>query len=255
MCQLLGVNSAQPVDATGAFGALAPRGGHTDEHADGFGAAFSQGRFWRIFLDHQPSCSSPLAQWLQSHPIPSSNIIAHIRKATRGGVSMENVHPFSRELWGRQLVFAHNGTLDHFAPPLNGSVSPIGDTDSELAFCWILQTLRERFDRLPCEESIFEAVAELAEKARAFGRFNFLLGFDDSLIAHCSDRLQWAMSSGGAKTPSCLIATVPLDPELEWTPLEPGEMILFRKGAVISRRRAGSIPALPPEPLALPEAA
>ena len=38
-----------------------------------------------------------------------------------------------RELWGRYWIFAHNGTLDGFAPKLGGRFRPVGTTDSELA--------------------------------------------------------------------------------------------------------------------------
>ena len=52
-----------------------------------------------------------MATFLQGYPLKSRNIIAHVRKATIGEVSLENAHPFIRELWGRQWVFAHNGDL------------------------------------------------------------------------------------------------------------------------------------------------
>ena len=57
---------------------------------------------------------SPLAELVQRYPIRSDNVIAHIRKATQGQVSLENTHPFVRELWGRYWVFAHNGNLKDF---------------------------------------------------------------------------------------------------------------------------------------------
>lgn len=235
MCQLLGVSSALPMDASSAFGALAPRGGQTDEHADGFGAAFYHGRSWRLFLDHRPSCSSPLARWIQENPTLSTNVIAHIRKATRGAASLENTHPFSRELWGRQWIFAHNGTLTDFFPAPSGPCAPVGDTDSEMAFCWILQRLRERFESAPDDEQLFEALGPLAQQLSAHGRFNFLLGVGESLFAHCSDRLHWAPLIEESGQRSCLIATVPLAPELEWSALRPGEMVLFRRGALLLR--------------------
>ena len=50
-----------------------------------------------------------------------------------------------RELWGRYWIFAHNGNLTDFAPELDGSFVPVGLTDSERAFCWLLQRLRQRF--------------------------------------------------------------------------------------------------------------
>ena len=38
-------------------------------------------------------------------------MIAHIRYATVGDVSVENVHPFQRQLFGVDFVFAHNGDV------------------------------------------------------------------------------------------------------------------------------------------------
>jgi glutamine amidotransferase len=68
---------------------------------------------------------------VRNYPIKSRNVIAHIRKATQGKITLENSHPFIRELWGRQWIFAHNGDLHHFDPPLTGRFTPIGNTDSE----------------------------------------------------------------------------------------------------------------------------
>ena len=84
--------------------------------------------------------------------------MAHIRYATTGGVSLENVHPFSRELWGIQWTFAHNGQVPKFddsrdqeEQPLLGQTTistihyhPIGETDSEAVFCAILNALKAR---------------------------------------------------------------------------------------------------------------
>jgi len=46
-----------------------------------------------------------------------------------------------RELWGRYWVFAHNGDLKDYAPRLHGNFRPVGDADSERAFCWLMQEL------------------------------------------------------------------------------------------------------------------
>ena len=60
-------------------------------------------------------------------------------------MKLQNCHPFIRELWGQAWVFAHNGDLKDFNPPLQGDFLPIGETDSELAFCLLLQTLKNAF--------------------------------------------------------------------------------------------------------------
>ena len=145
MCQLLGMNCNVPTDICFSFTGFQARGGATDVHSDGWGIAFFEGRGTRVFLDPKPSCTSPVAELVRQYPIRSKNVIAHIRKATQGVIGLENTHPFMRELWGRYWIFAHNGNLIDFAPELDGSFLPVGLTDSERAFSWLLQRLRQRF--------------------------------------------------------------------------------------------------------------
>ena len=116
MCQLLGMNCNVPTDIVFSFTGFQQRGGRTDDHADGWGIAFFEGRGCRLYVDSAAAADSPVAQLVRSYPIRSLNVIAHIRKATRGPVALENTHPFMRELWGRYWIFAHNGTLDRFVP-------------------------------------------------------------------------------------------------------------------------------------------
>ncbi|MDO9158847.1 MAG: class II glutamine amidotransferase, partial [Burkholderiaceae bacterium] len=89
MCQLLGLNCATPTDATFSFTGFCQRGGHTDHHADGWGIAFFEGRGLRHFVDHQSAAVSPMAEFIRRYPLKSTNIIAHVRKATIGSVCLE----------------------------------------------------------------------------------------------------------------------------------------------------------------------
>ena len=98
MCQLLGMNSARPTDCIFSFRGFALRGGETDKHSDGWGLSFYEGRGIRSFLDPLPAAHSPIAKFMTDYPIKTHNMIAHIRYATSGTVSLENVHPFQREL-------------------------------------------------------------------------------------------------------------------------------------------------------------
>lgn len=133
------MNCAEPTDVTFSFTGFAARGGVMDPHADSWGIAFFEDKACRLFIDHQSSASSPLADMVKRYPIT----IAYIRKATQGHILLENCHPFMRELWGRHSIFAHNGDLKGHAPALNGMYQPVGTTDSELAFCVLLQGLRK----------------------------------------------------------------------------------------------------------------
>jgi len=162
MCQLLGMNCNTPTDICFSFTGFQQRGGGTDVHADGWGIAFFEGKGVRLFLDPLPSAQSRIAELVRNYPIRSLNVIAHIRKATQGVVTLENTHPFMRELWGRYWVFAHNGNLPQFQPELDGSFMPVGDTDSERIFCWLLQSMRRRFGNAPPDrDALFAALHQL----------------------------------------------------------------------------------------------
>ena len=197
MCQLLGMNCNTPTDVTFSFRGFAQRGGRTDHHSDGWGIAFFEGdgaaaadkgedKGLRHFVDHQSASTSPVAELISHYPIKSRNVISHIRKATQGRVALENCHPFVRELWGRYWVFAHNGDLKGFAPRLHSSFRPVGDTDSELAFCWIMQELAKSHAALPSTAELSITLRELAGHIAPHGTFNFLLSNGQALWAHAA---------------------------------------------------------------------
>lgn len=270
MCQLLGLNSNLATDICFSFTGFRHRGGITDQHVDGWGIAFFDGGAARVFHDPQPSCSSPLAAFLSAQPIRSTNIIAHIRKATRGRTHLRNTHPFVRELWGRHWVFAHNGTLKDFAPSLDGSYLPVGETDSELAFCWLLQQLRARFGaESPAPEAVFAFLREMALELSRYGICNFLLSCGDSLFAHCSTRLGYlerrspfagarlldvdlAIEPAAANPAivTALVATTPLTADEAWQGMPPGSLWWFVDGAVRGRLEtvAGVVDQAAPHP-------
>ncbi|MDB5907462.1 MAG: class glutamine amidotransferase [Massilia sp.] len=251
MCQLLGMNCNVPTDIVFSFTGFAMRGGHTDTHHDGWGIAFFEGAGVRHFVDHQAAVASPVAELIKRYPIKSRNVVAHIRKATQGQVTLENCHPFVRELWGRYWVFAHNGDLKEFDPALTGPFRPVGNTDSERAFCFILQELRARFgDFAPPLAALRAALDELVSGIAAYGTFNMMLSDGSALFAHCSTRLCYVVRQypfvtarlsdedvsvdfSQVTTPDdrvAIIVTEPLTTNETWTEFQPGELKLFVDG-------------------------
>lgn len=252
MCQLLGMNCNVPTDICFSFTGFQARGGLTDHHRDGWGIAFFEGLGVRVFLDPQPSIASPIAELVRNYPIRSLNVIAHIRKATQGDIRLENTHPFQRELWGRYWIFAHNGNLVDYAPRLDGRFLPVGTTDSERAFCHVLQTLAGHFpDGPPEPEVLHDMLRQLAIEIGRHGEFNFLLSNGERLFAHCSTRLAYivrqapfatahlsdqdvSVDFSELTTPAdrvALIATLPLTDNECWTVIEPGTLLAFHHGA------------------------
>ncbi|HSV70159.1 MAG TPA: class II glutamine amidotransferase [Methylibium sp.] len=247
MCQLLGMNGNTPTDIVFSFTGFATRAA---EHKDGFGIAFFEGPGLRCFVDHHSAASSPVAEMVRRYPIRSEHVISHIRKATQGRVALENTHPFVRELWGRYWVFAHNGDLLDFRPKLHAAFHPVGDTDSERAFCWLLQELAKNHASLPSVAHLTETLRELAAPIARHGTFNFLLGHGDALWAHCSTRLHWLVRRApfrsarlqdadltvdfaretGPDDRVALIVTEPLTTDEDWQPFGTGELKVFQRG-------------------------
>jgi len=247
MCQLLGLNANTPTDLVFSFTGFSQR---AQEHKDGFGIAFFEGRGLRLFVDHQDAKASPVAEMVRRYPIRSRHILAHIRKATQGQVLLENTHPFVRELWGRYWAFAHNGDLKDFHPKLHAAFRPVGDTDSERAFCWLMQELAKNHASLPSVQALGATLAELVPQVACHGTFNFLLSHGDALWAHCSTQLHYVLRAhpfASARLrdedvsvdfarhthPSdrvAVIVTEPLTDDEAWVAMSPGELALFCDG-------------------------
>ena len=191
MCQLLGMNANTPTDVTFSFTGFAQRGGNTADHADGWGIAFFEDLGLRHFVDHQRAVDSPIAELIRRYPIKSKNVIAHIRKATQGEVTLQNCHPFVRELWGRYWVFAHNGDLKDFRPRLHGAFHPVGSTDSEHAFCWLMQEMAKSHASVPDIDELTHTLRELAPRISRHGTFNFRLSNGQALWAHATTQLYY----------------------------------------------------------------
>ncbi len=250
MCQLLGLNANTPTDVVFSFTGFSTR---AEEHKDGFGIAFFEGRGARVFVDAQSAQHSPVAEMVRRYPIKSRHVIAHIRKATQGRVALENTHPFQRELWGRTWVFAHNGDLKQYAPRLHAGFRPVGDTDSERAFCWLMQELAKAHASVPSVAELTATLRELVPLAAAHGTFNFMLSNGEALWAHCSTKLHWlvrehpfrsahladedlSVDFASVTTPAdrvAVIVTEPLTADERWNALAPGELAVFRDGARI----------------------
>jgi glutamine amidotransferase len=214
-----------------------------------------------LYTDYLPSIHSPLAAQFKRSPIKARSVVAHIRKATQGRVSLENSHPFTRELWGQTWSFAHNGDLKLFDP--NPSLyAPWGDTDSERAFCHLLSGLALRFDTQPERHQLYAALETLAGEIADYGTFNFILSNGDLVFAHCSTDLHVVVREypfSVAHLIDCdlsidfsrhnhlddriaVIATQPLTSNEHWTRFNAGELKLFAGGVEV-----GAAPALEPE--------
>nr|MBP9651689.1 class II glutamine amidotransferase [Brachymonas sp.] len=159
-------------------------------------------------------------------------------------------HPFVRELWGHYWVFAHNGHLENFHPRLHSHFHPVGDTDSEWAFCWIMQEIAKAHAALPPVNELTRTLAELVPQIARHGTFNMLLSNGTALWAHASTQLHYIVRQAPFATAQlsdedlqidfaehttpldrvAVIATQPLTRNEQWTALAPGALMVFVDG-------------------------
>ena len=139
------------------------------EHPDGWGMAWYVGGVPTVVRSleaaHEDRSFDDVGESVESQAV-----IAHVRKASVGGISLENTHPFERGRW----VFVHNGTIpdwDRAQPLLEAQLDPSlrrelrGETDSERCFALFLTRLQLRCD--PEAASFTDAVQALRETVAA----------------------------------------------------------------------------------------
>ena len=256
MCELLGMSTDAPTDICFSFTELMKRGGDAGPHRDGWGVAFYDQLGVRSFLDPEPSHCSKIADFICTYPIRSCNVIGHIRQANAGQVSLANTHPFIRELWGKNWVFAHNGQFKSVKKWPLGRFKPVGTTDSEHAFCWLLKMITGEFPEAPVRPNrMHRKLKEWCDLLREQGVCNLIFSDSRYTYAYCSTKLHWftrrpPFSEATLKdaditldfklkdtrvTAGTVIATEPLTTNEEWQAMQPGEFIAFKKGEVFRR--------------------
>lgn len=133
----------------------------------------SAARISTRLAQRRASLASPIpgVGFLQTHEIRSTRVLAHMRKATVGVRALRNTHPSVRELGGRTHVFLHNGKLAGIEDDGRFQLRrfrPIGETNSELAFCALLHRTEKLWQasELPSLDARLDAVAAFAAELR-----------------------------------------------------------------------------------------
>ncbi len=281
MCELFCLCSRFPTRTTFSLEAFASHGAPGEIPVDGWGIAFYDGAEIRLYKEPEPAGDSAWLRFVQDRRLSTRLLLSHIRHAITGDISFANTQPFIRELGGRQHVFAHNGQLNALAgitPSASQRFHPIGNTDSEIAFCLLLERLAPLWigETVPPLSDRFEIVVQFAAAMRELGPANFLYADSDALFAHSHRRMQangtiappglWLLQRncavdldalphsgieievGGDGQKLVLLASVPLSSE-GWEPLAEGEVIAVKAGQIAASRlqdvaRSGDRPDL-----------
>ena len=270
MCELFAMTCSKPASVTYSLNEFALHGGSKYKNNSGWGIAYFDKRDALTIKEAEPASDSPWVDFIAKQGVKSDCVIAHVRLATVGGSNLENTHPFRRALGRRTHVFAHNGTLHGLHDKYDIAEMdrmPIGSTDSELAFCILLDRMKLLWgdgSGTPDIRSRLDLFAEFASEMAELGSSNFLYSDSDALFVHghrriyeenggfsdprapglsmrncvaCQQGPEWDVegchiSMGHQKT--TLFASVPLD-ETGWEPLPERTAIVASKGVELAR--------------------
>jgi glutamine amidotransferase len=267
MCELFAMSARHPTTVKMSLEEFSRHGGLSGPHKDGWGIGWYEEGDIRLVKERDPAASSACVRFIQANPFSSSLVISHIRKATLGSVASRNCQPFVRELGGAWHCFAHNGDLKGIAADRRfqpEGFRPVGETDSEQAFCALMDMLRPLWSSggVPPIGERRQIVARFAAALRELGPANFLYCDGDALFAHADRRHQsdgsikapgmWRLArrcpaggelaaqglriaSEGGEQEVVLVASVPLTAD-GWVAFAEGEMLVARQGRIESER-------------------
>ena len=226
MCRLYGFVATEPtrldcslVRAQNALQVQSDRDRRGVRNADGWGIAHWNPSGFTVDKSTNPAFAD--ARFVETaSSIASNAVIAHVRAATVGCVGDENTHPFRHGPW----AFAHNGTISGFTHirthlDVGQFGPPLGDTDSELAFRWMLNRMaRHGIDPgepavsiEPLLDVVGEAVLDLVRIAMRVDesdspKLNFLISDGKHMVAsRWGNSLYWAFRRG---VPDCAVCGI-----------------------------------------------
>lgn len=253
MCELLGLAFNHPVLPTFSFRGFRHLG---EENPDGWGLAAFPDQSALILKEPISSEQSGLARFVADYQHLNSRIfIGHVRYATSGANSFANTHPFRLSVRGKHWVLAHNGELESresWFAPRPPAYEPIGETDSEAAFCTLIGWMVDQ----GIAPNDFAAFEDWLQELNRFGSMNMLFSDGHRLYAYsdtdrhnsglhvaphhapcpatCFEDQHWRLDIGEQGHPEQrghVVATQPLTEE-DWRRIPAGHMMVFRGGEI-----------------------
>jgi predicted glutamine amidotransferase len=178
MCRVFGCVAAEPVSvAHELLDAENPIIRQSEEHDSGWGmAVYERPDGAEPDVVRFPEAAYSDGDFRRATRMRGRIFNVHVRRATMGGLSLVNTHPFCLGSWS----FGHNGTVLHWPRLLERGVrSPTGQTDSEVLFNFIVRDV----DPADVVGSLRRSLTAVIERS-PFSGLNFLLSDGERLYAY-----------------------------------------------------------------------
>jgi glutamine amidotransferase len=178
MCRVFGCVATEPISVRhDLVEAANPLVRQSEEHDSGWGMAVyrhAEGEEPRCFRFPEPAHEND--EFLEATNLRGRLFNVHVRRATMGGLTRENTHPFCMGPYS----FCHNGTIVRYPKLLeHGVLQPQGQTDSEAFFNFLMHD----FDPEHPRRSLRRSIRAIIERS-PFSGLNFLLSDGERLYAY-----------------------------------------------------------------------
>jgi glutamine amidotransferase len=178
MCRVFGCVSAEPVSVRHELlESENPMIRQSEEHDSGWGmAVYERADGAEPTVVRFPEAAHADGDFMAATELRGRIFNVHVRRATVGGLRLENTHPFCLGNYS----FGHNGTVVAYTSLLEPGVTrPEGDTDSEALFNFIMREL----DPGDMSGSLRRAMTTVVERS-PFSGVNFLFSEGERLYAY-----------------------------------------------------------------------
>ena len=209
MCELFGLSGNILIKVNDHLKAFFS---HSDLHPDGWGMAIFYDNAVNVEKEPETAYKSHYLKGRLRHPLEAQNMVAHIRRATRGTAEYENCHPFvKKDNFGRIWTLAHNGTIFN-SSVLNDYIhAQEGSTDSELILFYLIDVINEK-QSLLCrplsKDERFEVIDKLVCELSPHNKLNLIIYDSEMFYIHTNCKNTLHMKSSFE---SCIFSTRPLD--------------------------------------------
>lgn len=260
MSHLLGISFDSAASPAIGLRALASHDATQQPAGWGFGWYPAGGLAASVIKDPVPTQDAAMTGLLHDWDRFRGTVFLGHLKGAEKGATFQDIHPFCRSHGGHDFLLAHSGdlqpalvrALDLGTPP---AFEPVGHTDSERAFCWLLRRIRESGARALAELG-WPELRSLLRELDEIGTANLLLSDGHDLVAyrdtdgfgsfhyarltppHATTLYENRTIAVDLNHPQdlsrvmFLIASEPLGAAGEWRELEPGHMLVARRGDV-----------------------
>jgi glutamine amidotransferase len=218
MCRILGSVSAEPISIEHELlSAENPLIQQSEDHDSGWGmAVYREADCEQPDLVRFPEAAYSDGEFRRATAMRGRIFNAHLRRATLGGLTLINTHPF---VMG-EYSFSHNGTVIRYPKLLEPGVDrPQGDTDSEHLFNWLMC----HYDSgNPCAS--LRKLVQTCIKRSPFSGLNFLFSDGQRLYAYKLGifELHWLVRPGQA-----LVSSEVITPDEGWHTVQQDVLLII----------------------------